>query len=116
MAHRGRIFLNRYSVSAEVVKNIACNKNIVHAISVDTELELDDTGYTIELLRMQKAQQQSKPNLRMDAFEAEMVEAARFYNLQATRGQAKGYVPPVEAAFIAGACWAKEVLPGEGEE
>jgi hypothetical protein len=63
---------------------------------------------------MHKAQQQSKPNLSMDAFEVEMVEAARFYNLQATRGQAKGYLPPAEAAFIAGACWANEVLLGQG--
>jgi hypothetical protein len=52
----------------------------------------------------------------MDAFEAEMVEAARFYNLQATLGQAKGYVPPAEAAFIAGACWARQVLLREGKE
>ena len=65
---------------------------------------------------MHKARQQSKPNLRMDAFEAEMVEAARFYNLQATLGQAKGYVPPAEAAFIAGACWARQVLNGEEKE
>jgi hypothetical protein len=46
MAHRGRIFLNRYSVSAEVVKNIACKNNLVHAMSVDTESELGDTLYT----------------------------------------------------------------------
>ena len=45
----------------------------------------------------------------MDAFEAEMVEAARLYHLQVAQGKAKGYVAPEIAAFIAGA-WARQVL------
>jgi hypothetical protein len=46
----------------------------------------------------------------MDTFEAEMVEAARHYHLQVTHGQAKGCVAPEITAFIAGACWARQVL------
>jgi hypothetical protein len=59
---------------------------------------------------MRKAPRQSKANLRMDTFEAEMVEAARLYHLQVAQGKAKGYVAPEIAAFIAGACWARQVL------
>lgn len=59
---------------------------------------------------MRQAQRQSKPNLGRNAFDLKMLEAARFYHLQLAHGQAKGYMPVEVSAFIAGACWAKQVL------
>jgi hypothetical protein len=44
-----------------------------------------------------------------------MLEAARIYHLQLAHGQAKGYMPVEVAAFIAGACWAKQVIVAEGK-
>jgi hypothetical protein len=83
---------------------------------LETESELGESVYTVQSWCMHKAQRKSKANLRMDAFEAEMVRAAQFYNLQAARGLAKCNAPLAEAAFIAGACWAKQVLLGQGNE
>jgi len=45
-----------------------------------------------------------------------MLDAARVYHLHVAHGQAKGYVPVEVAAFIAGACWAKQVIVGEGKD
>jgi hypothetical protein len=45
-----------------------------------------------------------------------MLEAARIYHLQLAHGRAKGYMPVEVAAFIAGACWAKQVLVGERKD
>jgi hypothetical protein len=42
--------------------------------------------------------------------------AERVYHLQLHYGQAEGSVPPEVAAFIAVACWARQVLLGEGKE
>ena len=49
-------------------------------------------------------------------FDLEMVEAARFYQLQHAYGRAKSYIPVEVAAFIAGACWARQVLVGKKRE
>jgi hypothetical protein len=62
---------------------------------------------------MPRLRPQSKKNLGMDTFSSEMLEAARFYHLQHANRQAKGYVPVEIAAFIAGACWARQVLVEE---
>jgi len=51
-----------------------------------------------------------------DAFDSEMVEAALVYYQELAHGQAKGYVPVEVAAFIAGACWARQLLLGEEKE
>jgi len=45
-----------------------------------------------------------------------MVEAALVYYQELAHGQAKGYVPVEVAAFIAGACWARQLLLGEEKE
>jgi hypothetical protein len=64
---------------------------------------------------MRKARQQSKPNLRTDNFDSSVVQAAWTYDQQIGAGYAKGNVRAEVAAFIAGACWAKEVLAEKGE-
>jgi hypothetical protein len=47
-----------------------------------------------------------------DPFDSEMVEVALVYHRELAHRQAKGYVPVEVRAFIAGACWAKQVLLG----
>jgi hypothetical protein len=59
---------------------------------------------------MPRAPRRSKANLKIDTFEAEMVDAARLYQLQVTQGNAKGYVAPEIAAFICRRCCARQVL------
>ena len=59
---------------------------------------------------MQNGSNESNPNLGTDTFDSEMVEAAGLYRLQLRDRQAKGYLSVVQAAFIAGACWARQVL------
>jgi hypothetical protein len=51
----------------------------------------------------------------MNAFDSEMLEAARVYHLHLAHRQAKGYMPTEVAAFIAGACWAKAFV-AEGND
>jgi hypothetical protein len=62
------------------------------------------------------ARRQSGLTLETNAFDTEMLDAARVYHLHVAHGQAKGYVPVEVAAFIAGACWAKQVIVGEGKD
>ena len=68
---------------------------------------------TIRLYAMK--QQQPKPNLGTNDFDSSVVEAAWAYHLQ-IGDDAKGNVPGEVAAFISGACWAKQVLFGEEKE
>ena len=56
---------------------------------------------------------QSESNLGTDNFDAEMAEAALVYRRELAPGRAKGYVPVEVAAFIVGACWARQVLLGD---
>ena len=58
---------------------------------------------------------QNKSHLGTDDFDSSVVEAAWAYHRQIGAGYAKGNVPVEVAAFIAGACWAKQVLLGEEE-
>ena len=65
---------------------------------------------------MRQKRRESKPNLGADDFDSSVVEAAWTYHQQIDAG-AKGRVPVEVAAFIAGACWAKQVLKsGEKED
>ena len=54
--------------------------------------------------------QPSEPNLALDNFDSAIVEAAWTYHLQTSAAATKGNVPVEVAAFIAGACWAKQTL------
>ena len=60
--------------------------------------------------------QQSEPNLALDNFHSAVIEAAWTYHLQLGAGDAKGDVPVEVAAFVAGACWAKQALKSCNEE
>jgi hypothetical protein len=62
---------------------------------------------------MRNEPRQSESNLGTDSFDAEMVEAALVYHWELAPGRANGYVPVDVAAFIAGACWARQVLLGD---
>jgi hypothetical protein len=59
---------------------------------------------------MRNTRRQLEPDLGTDDFDSSVVEAAWAYHVQIRAGNAKGYVPVEVAAFIAGACWAKQVL------
>jgi hypothetical protein len=58
---------------------------------------------------------QSKPNLGTDSFDAEMVEAALIYYRERVADLARGEIPVEVVAFVAGACWARQVLAERGE-
>src|SRR6516165_11292152 len=62
---------------------------------------------------MPQARRQSESNPGTDNFDAEMVEAALVYYRELAPRRANGYIPIEVAAFIAGACWARQVLVGE---
>jgi hypothetical protein len=64
---------------------------------------------------MRVERQQSKPSLGTENFDSSVVQAAWAYHRH-IGGHAKGNVPVEVAAFIAGACWAKEVLVGERKD
>ena len=64
---------------------------------------------------MPQARRQNKSHLGTDNFDSSVVQAAWAYHRQIGAGDAKGYVPIEVAAFVAGACWAKQVLKS-GEE
>jgi hypothetical protein len=57
----------------------------------------------------------SEPDVRTNDFELEMLEAARIYQQQLLDGRAQAYMPAEVAAFIAGACWARQVLAKQNE-
>jgi hypothetical protein len=62
---------------------------------------------------MRKARWQSKSNSGTDNFDSSVIEAAWAYQRQIGAGGAKGHVPVEVAAFIAGACWAREALKSQ---
>jgi hypothetical protein len=59
---------------------------------------------------MRTAQRQSTSDLGTDNFDSSVVEAAWAYHRRIGAGGVKGYIPVEVAAFIAGACWARQVL------
>ena len=59
---------------------------------------------------------ESKSNLGTDNFDSSVVQAARAYHMQIGVGGPKGNVPVELAAFIAGACWARQVIVAEGKD
>ena len=61
---------------------------------------------------MPEERKRSKPNLGMNDFDSSVVQAAYAYHLQIGASHAKGNVSVEVAAFIAGACWAKQVHLG----
>jgi hypothetical protein len=65
---------------------------------------------------MRKQRKQSKATPETDNFDSSAVEAAWTYYLRASGGHPKGHVPnELIAAFIAGACWAKQLLKLDGQ-
>jgi hypothetical protein len=54
---------------------------------------------------------QPKPDLGIESFDSAVVQAAYAYHVQ-IGGHARGNVPVEVAAFIAGACWVRQVLVG----
>jgi hypothetical protein len=58
----------------------------------------------------------SDSNLGKDDFDSSVVEAAWTYHMQIGVDGDKGYIPVEVAAFIAGACWARQVLLGDEKE
>ena len=65
---------------------------------------------------MRKEPLQSESNLGTDSFDAEMVEAALIYHRERVANLARGEVPVEVVAFVAGACWARQVLLGDDKE
>jgi len=59
---------------------------------------------------------QSRLNLGTDDFDSSVVQAAWAYHRQIGVGGPKSNVPVELAAFIAGACWARQVIVGEGKD
>jgi hypothetical protein len=60
-------------------------------------------------------ERQSRPTGTV-AFDSEMLVAARIYQVHLAHGRTKSYMPLEVAAFIAGACWAKQFLLEEGKD
>jgi hypothetical protein len=65
---------------------------------------------------MRTARCQSNSDLGTDNFDSSVVQAAWAYHQQIGGSNAKGNVPVEGAAFIAGACWAKQMLVKERKE
>ena len=59
---------------------------------------------------MRKARQQSNADLGTDNFDSSVFQAAWAYHQQIGAHHAKGNLPVEVAAFVAGACWAKQLL------
>jgi hypothetical protein len=64
---------------------------------------------------MHNTRRQLERDLGTDDFDSSVVQAAWTYH-RLIGGHAKGNVPTEVAAFIAGACLAKEVLVGERKD
>jgi hypothetical protein len=62
---------------------------------------------------MPKTQRQS---IGTNDFDSSVVQAAWAYHRQIGVGGPKSNVPVELAAFIAGACWARQVIVGEGKD
>jgi hypothetical protein len=65
---------------------------------------------------MRVERQQSKPSLGTDDFDSSVVQAAWAYHTQIGVGGPKSNAPVELAAFITGACWAKQVLARKERE
>ena len=65
---------------------------------------------------MLSLQRQSRSNLGTDDFDSSVIQAAWAYHMQIGVGGPKGNVPVELAAFIAGACWARQVIVAEGKD
>jgi len=65
---------------------------------------------------MRNTRRQLEHGLGTDDFDSSVVQAAWAYHTQLGVGGPKSNAPVEFAAFIAGACWAKEVLVGERME
>ena len=65
---------------------------------------------------MRNTRRQLERDLGTDDFDSSVVQAAWTYHTQIGVGGPKSNVPVELAAFIAGACWAKEVLVGERKD
>ena len=65
---------------------------------------------------MRTTRRQLERDLGTDDFDSSVVQAAWAYHMQIGVGGPKSNVPVELAAFIAGACWAKEVLVGERKD
>jgi hypothetical protein len=61
---------------------------------------------------MRTTRRQLERDLGTDDFDSSVVQAAWAYHTQIGVGGPKSNVPVELAAFIAGACWAKQVLFG----
>ena len=59
---------------------------------------------------MLNERRQPKPDLGTEDFDSAVVQAAWAYHHQIGAHHPKGNVPVELAAFIAGACWAKQML------
>jgi len=65
---------------------------------------------------MRDTLQQSRLNLGTDDFDSSVVQAGWVYHRQISVGCPKSNAPVELAAFIAGACWARQVMVGEGKD
>ena len=72
--------------------------------------------YTLSLDKDQEPRRQLKRDLGTDDFDSSVVQAAWAYHTQIGVGGPKSNVPVEFAAFIAGACWARQVIVAEKEE
>jgi hypothetical protein len=69
----------------------------------------------IQYMRTRAAGRQSKPYAETSDFNQRIVDAAGVYQRQLVDGSARGYMPVEVAAFVAGACWARQLLASEKE-
>ena len=65
---------------------------------------------------MREPERQSRSNLGTDDFDSSVIQAAWAYHMRIGVGGPKGNVPVELAAFIAGACWARQVIVAEGKD
>jgi hypothetical protein len=59
---------------------------------------------------MRNERRQPKPNLGTADFDSSVLQAAWAYHQQIGAHHAKGNLPVEVPAFLAGACWAKQLL------
>jgi hypothetical protein len=81
-------------------------------IFLDEDQKLRQILHTIDSYCMPQSRERSKPDLGTNDFDSSVVQAAYAYHRQIGAGHAKGNVPVEVAAFIAGACWARQVVLG----
>ena len=65
---------------------------------------------------MREPERQSRSNLGTDDFDSSVIQAAWAYHMQIGVGGPKSNVSVELAAFIAGACWARQVIVAEGKD